>query len=158
MSRLSLAAGLLVLSCASGGGRCALPAVEGRIVDRATRAPIAGALVVEEWRGGGGSDAASPHYARFATSDAGGRFALPAARAPGLGFAWRAGRAPLYAFVHADYGLVRVGEIPSTGAAELAGARGDEASLRALGALCETAPSGVWQREMQARACSSRRR
>jgi hypothetical protein len=151
------AAALLLLSCVSGRGPCSLPAVAGRVVDRDTGAPIAGALVVEESRGGAvPSDAPPVSHARFATSDAEGRFAFDAAAAPGLGCASRGRRS--YAFVHPDYGLVRGGEAASAHEIALGGSRNDSASQSALGALCEIAPSGAWEREIAKRACASRRR
>jgi hypothetical protein len=124
------------------------------VVDRDTGAPIAGALVVEEWRTGATvpTDAPPVAHARFATSDAAGRFRFEA-ESSGLRCAARERRS--YAFAHPDYGLVRAGEAePGT----LSGSRNDSASQRALDALCETAPSGAWQREIATRACSSRRR
>lgn len=150
---LSLLAAALVVSCVSGRGRCALPAVEGQVLERETGAPIAGALVVEQWRAGAvPSDAPSTLYARYATSDARGRFAFAAARAPGLRFALAASR-PSYAFVHPRYGFVRAGEPPATGEVVLEGSRADVASQRALAALCEVAPRDDWERELARRAC-----
>jgi hypothetical protein len=153
-----LVASLALLSCVSGGARCALPAAQGRVVDRETQAPIAGALVVEEWRGGGPSDAPRVLHARFATTDAAGRFAFAAERAPSLGFALRGARGPHHAFVHADYGFVRGDEAGRAGELVLDASRGDAAAGAALAALCETAPTGAWQREIAKRACASRER
>jgi hypothetical protein len=156
LTPLSLVAAALLLSCASGRGCCSLPPVEGRVLDRDTRAPIAGALVVEQWRGGlAPSDEPPVLHARFATSDPAGRFALEAARAPGLRFAFGGGR-PRYAFVHPRYGFVRAGEPAAAGGLVLEGSRADVASQRALAALCETAPRNDAERELASRACAGR--
>lgn len=154
MRRLAVALALCLC-----GASCSLPAVRGRVVDRETRAPIAGALVVEEWRGGAvPSDAPSLVFVRFATTAEDGGFAFESTSAPGLGFTLRGARGPIYSFSHLDYGWFAGDLGPPAGAIELAGSRGNPAAGRALEALCETAPRGEWEREIQSRACVAHRR
>ena len=135
-----------------GAAGCELPAVRGRVVDRETGAPIAGAIVVELWREAGWmGEPARAESARFATSDAAGRFELaPERGAPGS-------NPPVYMFAHRDYGLVHAGEVaPVDGAIELRGARGEVTPSQNLAALCELPPREDWERDLARRLCALR--
>lgn len=78
---------LLALTAgAIGAGTCSLPEVRGRVVDRDRGDAIVGAIVFERFEKAAvlGAPPTTLH-ARFAESDAAGRFAFPAALAsPGL--------------------------------------------------------------------------
>ncbi len=139
------------------GSSCTLPAVRGRVLDRDTRAPIAGVRVVEQRRSARTlSDVAATLHARIAKTDAGGRFAFPGEAATSM-VALRGGRAPSYVLVHPRYGLIRSGDQEPTGA-EL----GFEMSLtdvtaqQSLASLCESPPREDWERELAAEICPQR--
>jgi hypothetical protein len=133
---------------------CELAAVRGRVVDRDTGAPIAGAIVVELWREAGWmGEPARAERARFATSDAAGRFEL----APEGGDLFGGDPPPVYVFAHRDYGLVHAGEVdPVDGAIELRGARGEVTPSQNLALLCESPPREDWERELALRLCPLR--
>lgn len=156
IARLPQAAGILALAAMLlGAGACELPALRGRVVDRDTHAPIAGARVVELWRAGRAlSDVAATRSWRVATTDAEGRFELPretSARA------LRAGRAPSYVLIEPRYGLVRAGERePVAGALDFEMSRDDVTARQSFAALCESRPREDWEREVAAAFCSRR--
>ena len=139
---------------ALGAAACELPAVRGRVVDRETGAPIAGAIVVELWREAGFlGEPARAESARYGTSDAAGRFEL----APGRGALFGGDPPPVYVFAHRDYGLVHAGEVNAVdGAIELRGARGEVTPSQNLAALCASPPREDWERELARRLCPLR--
>ena len=162
LARWAALAALAVLpsACVPGPGVLVLRAAEGRVVDRESGAPIAGATVIEWWRGAGRGGGPQPTYhARFATSDPGGRFAFPRAlaRSPRMWLLRTYG--PSYGFYHPDYGLVRGGE-PSVGApVALTGSRAEAELRRAdLAPVCAPHPRERWQRELARVACPARPR
>lgn len=132
---------------------CEAPAVSGRVVDRETRAPIAGVGVVELWREGRAlSDVAATKHVRSATTGRDGRFALAAEASLGMG-----ADAPSYVLVHRDYGLARAGERdPRGGALDFEMSRDDVAAQRALASLCESPPREAWEREIARAFCPKR--
>jgi hypothetical protein len=136
---------------ASTGAGCELPAVRGVVADRADGAPIAGAVVVELWREAGWlGEPARAERARFATSDAAGRFELPAE----AGLLFGAERPPVYVLAHPAYGLVHAGEVaPVAGVVELRVGRGQVVSEQAFAALCETPPREDWERRLASQIC-----
>jgi hypothetical protein len=143
---LAIAAGL------AGFGGCEAPALRGRAIDRASGAPIEGAIVVEEWREAGwmGEPARTAAF-RIATSQTDGRFAFEAARVAS------GDRAPVYHLAHRAYGLVHAGELaPSDGAIEITARERDATAMSALAALCESPPREAWEREIATQLCSTR--
>jgi hypothetical protein len=156
---LTLAAALLA-ACVPGPGALVLGAAEGRVVDRDGGAPVEGATVIEWWRGAGRGGGPQPTYhARFATSDAGGRFAFPRAFAPSPRMWLLKVYGPSYGFFHPDYGLVRGGERAEGAALELSGSRADAELRRAdLQPVCAPRPAERWQRELARVACPARPR
>lgn len=137
---------------------CALAAVRGRVLDRDTRAPIAGVRVVEQRRSARAlSDVAATLHARVAKTDAEGRFAFPGETSASVQVALRGDRAPSYVLVHSRYGLIRSGELEPSGA-ELAFemSLSDVTAQQSLASLCESAPSEDWERELAAEICPER--
>lgn len=150
----------MLAACVPGPGVLVLGAASGRVLDRESGTPIEGATVIEWWRGAGRMGAPQPTYhARFATSDAGGRFAFPRAlaRSPRMWLLRVYG--PSYGFFHPRYGLVRGGE-PAEGAApELSGSLAEAELRRAdLAPVCAPRPAERWQRELARVACPPRPR
>ena len=68
--------------CVPSPGPFVVGAVEGRVVDEDSGAPIAGAEVIEWWHGAGVGGPAPHYHARWTRTDADGRFALPRECAP----------------------------------------------------------------------------
>jgi len=156
---LAALAGML-LACVPGPGPFVLPAAEGRVIERESGAPIAGATVIEWWHGAGRGGGPQPTYhARFATSDASGRFGFPRALAPSPRMWLLRTYGPSYGFFHPDYGLVRTGEPPPGQTPVLRGSR-QEAELRRadLAPVCAPRPDERWQRELAPIACPPRPR
>lgn len=148
----------LLAAIAAGFGGCELPEVHGRVVDRATGAGVAGAIVIEQWREAGWmGEPMRVAHARTATTAADGRFALAAARATDP-TAWTgAEHAPVYVIVHSDYGLAHAGEVAAAnGEIRLEVSSEDAAARQALVALCENAPRESWERELALRVCRRR--
>jgi hypothetical protein len=155
---LALAASLAFAACVPGPGVLVMSAREGRVVDRETGAPIAGATVIEWWRGAGRGGGPQPTYhARFTESDADGRFGFPRAVAPSPRMWLLRTYGPSYGFFHPGYGLVRGGEAAPGDAIALSGSR-EEAELRRadLAPVCAPAPRERWQRELARIACPPR--
>jgi len=104
------------LGCVPGLGPVRLGAVRGQVVDAASGSAVAGAEVVEWWRGAGRMGGPQPvQHARWATTDAAGAFALEpgVAWSPSLWLTRSYG--PAYSIYHADYGLQHAGvrrEVP----------------------------------------------
>jgi hypothetical protein len=152
------AIGLLAASlagCLPGPGAIVLAPAAGRVSDRDTQAPIAGAQVIEWWRGAGRGGGPQPTYhARFATSDAEGRFAFPRALAPSPRMWLLRTYPPTFGFYHPRYGLVRGGEAPEGGEVALAGSLAEaELRLADLAPVCAPEPKERWQRELARSAC-----
>lgn len=156
VARNALRAGLVLGGALLlGAGSCEAPAVAGRVVDRETRAPIAGVGVFEVWRSGRVlSDVAATRHTRTARTDRDGRFSLASeASVRGAG----APQAPSYVLVHRDYGLVHAGERdPRSGALAFELSRGDAAAQRSLASLCESPPREEWERAIAREFCSRR--
>jgi hypothetical protein len=162
--RLRLAAVALLAAalaaCVPGPGALVLRAAEGRVLDRESGAPVEGATVIEWWRGAGRGGGPQPTYhARFATSDAGGRFAFPRALAPSPRMWLLRTYGPSYGFFHPRYGLVRGGEAARGEPVLLRGSLA-EAELRHadLGPVCAPRPRERWERELARVACPARDR
>jgi len=157
---LTLALAAALAACVPGPGVLVLRAASGRVLDRESGAPIEGATVVEWWRGAGRMGGPQPTYhARFATSDAGGRFGFPRALAPSPRMWLQKTYGPSYGFFHPRYGLVHGGE-PAEGAApELSGSLAEAELRRAdLAPVCAPRPAEHWQRELARVACPPRPR
>ena len=155
----SLAAAVAALAgCVPGPGVFVMRAVEGRVLDRESAAPIAGATVVEWWRGAGRGGGPQPTYhARFATSDAEGRFRFPRAIAPSPRMWLLRTYGPSYGFVHSDYGLVRAGEAAPGEDVVLRGSREEAALRRAdLAPVCAPRPRERGERELARVVCPAR--
>jgi hypothetical protein len=154
--RLCLAvAGALVAGCVPSLGRCVLEAASGRVVDRDTGEPIAGAEVVEWIRGAGRMGGPQPElHARFATSDAEGRFAFERAFAPGPRLWFSKNYGPSYSFYHPSYGLIHGGEPGSAAQIVLRGSLRDSAArLADLPPYCRGEHPGAGARHLAAVAC-----
>lgn len=148
----------LLAAIAVGFGGCELPAVRGRVVDRESGAGVAGAIVIEQWREAGWmGEPARVVRARTASTDVGGRFSIPSARTAALDGPIGGDHAPVYVFVHPEYGLVHAGEVaPANGEIRLEGSRGEAAARQALVALCETVAREPWERDLASRVCDRR--
>lgn len=147
----------LVLALALVGfGACELPPREGRVIDRETSAPVAGAQVIELWQAGRAlSDVAATRHVRRSTTDAEGRFILGAERSMRT---TQAARTPGYVIAHPSYGVVRFGEPRAADSTlEFAISRDDVAARNALAALCESPPREDWERDLAASLCRSPR-
>ncbi len=108
-SRTLLAVALLGLAgCLPGLGPVRLATVAGRLIDRESRQPIAGALIFQAYRGAG-APGADPrvYHSRWTQTDAGGHFAFVAEIAPSARIWILKTYGPRYDFYHPDYGLVR---------------------------------------------------
>ena len=149
-----LIAGLMLGSAPS----CTIPAVRGRVLDRDTRAPIAGVRVVEQRRSARAlSDVAATLHARVAKTDAEGRFAFPGETSASVQVALRGGRAPSYVLVHPRYGLIRSGERePAEGELVFEMSLADVTAQHSLASLCESPPREDWEREVAAETCPQR--
>lgn len=159
-ARLLSAAALAfcALACVPGLGPVRLAAVEGRVVDARTGAPLAGAEVVEWWRGAGRFAGPQPvQHARWATSDAQGRFALAGSTAwsPRMWLLRTYG--PSYSVYHADYGLQHAGLQPE---AEILTLRIDRVAAAQgaaeLAAICRGELGDAGARRLRALACPPR--
>jgi len=100
--------GLLVAGCLPSPGPFRLEAVDGRVVDLDSGAPVSGAEIVESYRGATLPGASQPVYhARWTTSDADGRFHFAAAMSPSPRMWALETYDPVYVFFHPRYGLQR---------------------------------------------------
>ncbi len=169
---LAAAAALAACGCVPSPGPFVLDAVAGRVVDRDTGAPIAGAEVVQWWRGAGVPGASQPEYhARWTSSDDRGAFAFPRRVAPSARMWLLRTYGPTFSFYHPRYGLVHAGpgvSVPAStgdaGSREGAPARSaivalrgslDEAPQRLddLAAWCRAGHAGAGARHLSAIAC-----
>lgn len=155
---VALAASLAFAACVPGPGVFVMRAAEGRVLDRESGEPIAGARVIEWWRGAGGGGGPQPTYhARFTHSDADGRFGFPraVAKSPRMWLLRTYG--PSYGFFHPDYGLVRGGEPAAGEPVVLSGSRAEAELRRAdLAPVCAPHPREEWERELARSACPPR--
>lgn len=104
-------AAVLLAGCVPSLGPCVLEGMSGRVVDRDTGEPIAGATVIEWWRGAGRMGGPPPEvHARSAKSDEQGRFVFPSGPAPGPRLWFTKTYGPSYSFYHPSYGLEHGGE------------------------------------------------
>lgn len=143
-------------ACVPGPGPCRLDAAQGRVVDRDTGEPIPGALVIEWWRGAGRMGGPQPVYhARFAETDAAGRFAFERAYAPSVRMWTLRTYGPSYGYYHASYGLVRGADGPAAGGEiALAGSLRDSAARFAeIEPLCGGRADDDWERALARAAC-----
>jgi hypothetical protein len=157
-SRVERLAFFVLVACATGAGSCSLPDVQGRVVDRDSGSPIVGAIVFERFETAGvlGAPARTLH-ARFAESDAAGRFVFRKTVASPRLVAKRR-YPPRYGFAHPDTGLVRGVDAPREGSdLVLTGSRRAVAERQALAALCESPPREEWERELRDRVCGPAR-
>jgi hypothetical protein len=157
---LVLAASLALSGCVPGPGVLVMRAAEGRVLDRESGAPIAGATVIEWWRGAGRGGGPQPTYhARFTRTDADGRFGFPRAIAKSPRMWLLRTYGPSYGFFHPDYGLVRGGEPAAGAAVELTGSLAEAELRRAdLAPVCAPRPREAWERELAELACPPRPR
>ena len=103
-------AALAACGCVPSLGPFVLESVAGRVVDTDTGLPIAGAEVIEWWRGGGVPGAARPEYhARWTSSGADGVFAFAGGLAPSPRMWLLETYGPTFSFYHPRYGLVHAG-------------------------------------------------
>jgi hypothetical protein len=148
------------LACAPGAGPFELEAIRGRVVDRDTGAPIAGAEVIQWWRGGSGpSDVQAVAHARFARSDGQGRFAFPreTVRSPRVWALKTYG--PSWTFAHTRYGLVHGGYREGPGTVRLEGLLRDaRARLLDLEAACNARGDDAVSRHLARTSCPQRPR
>ncbi|MEZ4217715.1 MAG: hypothetical protein R3E88_14620 [Myxococcota bacterium] len=143
-------------ACAPGAGGVRLDELRGRAVDLETGAPIAGALVVEWYVGGGVGDGARPvHHARWTTTAADGSFAL-AAEAADPWTALGASYGPELALVHPDYGLQRQARREGERWRLEGDARRAEAARRDLDPYCRGERDDEGARRIRAFACPPR--
>ena len=146
------------VGCLPSPGPFFLAAREGRVVDRDIGAPIAGAWVVEWYRGAGVPGDTQPEYhARLVRTDARGRFTLPRELAPSVRMWTLRTYGPTYSFYHPDYGLVHGGGPKDDGRVQLSGSR-TEAELRRLdlAPYCRGERRGDGARRLAALACPAR--
>jgi hypothetical protein len=155
--RRSVAIALLVLAgCVPGRGPFVLPTVEGRLVDRDSRAPIAGAEIVQVYRGAGTAGAEQPVVlSRWTQTDPEGSFFFASETSgPRMWFLKTYG--PRYDFYHPAYGLVRG---PSTDASQvlLEGSL-DQAEQRRmdLQVFCSSKADDPGSRHLRTVACPQR--
>lgn len=151
-TRIALFLGLLAAACSPGVGALPLAEASGVAVDRETGEPIRGAWVVQWVFGAAIPGAERPELsARFATTDADGRFAFAAAAIARPGF-WSEGvSGPTYSLFHPSYGLVHGGDRPSRLSASL---RDSALRLADLQPFCSGARSGEGAKRLARRACA----
>lgn len=108
-SRTLFSLALLGLAgCVPSAGPFCLAAVDGRLIDRESRRPIAGAHIFQVYRGGG-TPGADPHvyHARWTETDGRGHFVFVSEIAPSVRMWILKTYGPRYDFYHPEYGLVR---------------------------------------------------
>ncbi len=97
-----------LLGCVPSPGPVRLAAVDGRLIDRESRHPIAGAQVFQVYRGAG-APGADPHvyHARWTQTDERGAFVFATQIAPSARMWLLKTYGPRYDFYRGDYGFVR---------------------------------------------------
>jgi hypothetical protein len=153
-----LAVALLCAGCLPSPGPFVLEAVRGRVTDEDVGAPIAGATVVEWFRGAGSGDTQPVYHARWTTTDADGVFALPRETSPSLRMWLLRTYDPVYSFYHPDSGLEHGGGRPEQGEVLLRGSRGRAAMrLANLDPICRGERDDAGSRHLAEVACGARR-
>lgn len=108
VNRLASLALLAVLACLPSPGPFTLDAVRGQVRTKEAGEAVAGAVVVQVFRGAATPGATQPVYhSRWTVSDDEGRFAFPEASAPSLRMWLLETYAPTYELYHEAYGLQR---------------------------------------------------
>lgn len=157
-SPLLVAVVLLVCGCTSTLGPTSLGAVEGRLIDRETRAGIAGAEIVQVYRGRGAPGAEPPvQHARWTVTDVEGRFVFDAESVADPGMWLVETYAPRYDVYHPAYGLVRG---PTTEASRVlleATLRQAEQRRMDLRVFCSTTRDDAASRHLREIACEARK-
>jgi hypothetical protein len=146
-----------LVGCVPSLGPFRLAAVEGRLIDRESRGPIAGAEIFQVYRGAGapGSDP-RVYYARWTQTDARGHFAFVSEIAPSARMWILKTYGPRYDFYHPEYGLVRG---PTTEEAEvvLEGSLDQaEQRLMDLQVFCSSTADDPGSRRLREIACARR--
>ena len=150
-----LVAAALLAGCVPSLGPCVLEGAGGRVADRDAGEPIADAEVIEWYRGAGRMGGPQPEvHARFAKSDAQGRFAFARARAPGPRLWFTKTYGPTYSFYHPSYGLEHGGEARAGEELVLRGSLRDSAArLADLAPYCRGEHEGAGARHLAQVAC-----
>ena len=146
-------------ACSSGSDAFRLPAISGRVVDDTSGEGIAGAEVIEWFRGrsGGADTLRNVVHARWTTTAADGSFSFPAASSKAKGWS-RASYGPSYSFYHPSYGLVRGGG-PVDGRVRLQGSLARaELALADLAPYCSGELQDAGARRLAEVACAGRER
>lgn len=148
---------LAATACVPSPGPFVLTAASGRVVDADSGEPVAEALVLEWYRGGGVSDAARPVYhSRWTWTGADGRFELPRRASPSPRMWLLRTYGPSYDFYHPRYGLVR-GPTAPDGEVVLRGHRAQAEARRAdLAPFCRGEREGRAARKLAEVACVPR--
>lgn len=155
---LPVAMALLILTgCVPSLGPIRLAEIEGRLVDRESREPIAGAEIFQIYRGGG-APGADPriYHSRWTRTDGEGRFFFASTLSPSARMWLLATYGPRYDFYHPAYGLVRG---PSTDAARLTlqGSLDDASQRRMdLQVFCSSRADDAGSRHLREIACHER--
>lgn len=155
--RSAFAVGMLCLvgsGCLPSPGPFVLEAVTGRVIDEDSGAPIAGAEVIEWWRGAGASDVAPHYFARWASTGADGRFALPRRLSPSPRMWFLRTYGPSYSFYHPDYGLEHGARAQAEGGLALRGSTRRAAQRREnLAPICRGERDDPGARHLREIAC-----
>jgi hypothetical protein len=154
-SRTLLSFALLSLvGCVPSPGPFHLAAIEGQLIDRESRTPIAGAHIFQVYRGAG-APGADPNvdHARWTQTDARGNFVFVSQIAPRVRMWILKTYGPRYDFYHPEYGLVR-GPTTEEAAVVLEGSL-DQADQRRmdLQVFCSSTADDPGSRRLRALAC-----
>ncbi len=154
-SRTLLSFALLSLvGCVPSPGPFHLAAIEGQLIDRESRTPIAGAHIFQVYRGAGAPGAdPNVYHARWTQTDAGGNFVFVSQIAPRVRMWILKTYGPRYDFYHPEYGLVR-GPTTEEAAVVLEGSL-DQADQRRmdLQVFCSSTDDDPGSRRLRALAC-----
>lgn len=149
---------LNLTGCVPSPGAFCLAAVDGRLIDRESRKPIAGAHIFQVYRGGGapGVDL-HVYHARWTQTDARGHFVFVSEISPSARMWFLKTYGPRYDFYHPTYGLVRGHTTDEVGVV-LEGSL-DEAEQRRmdLQVFCGSAADDAGSRRLREIACPRRR-
>lgn len=149
---------LCLVACVPSPGPARLAAVEGQLIDRESREPIAGAHVFQVYRGGGapGADLKVVH-ARWTQTDARGNFVFVSEIAPSARMWLLKTYGPRYDFFHPEYGFVR-GPTTEDAALVLEGSL-EQAQQRHmdLQVFCNSADDDAESRRLREIACARSR-
>jgi hypothetical protein len=150
-----LAFALLGLAgCVPSLGPIRLAAVDGRLVDRESREPIAGAEVFQVYFGAGAPGADPRVYtSRWTQTDARGQFAFGSEISPSARMWILKTYGPRYDFYHPEYGLVR-GPTTETAEVVLEGSLEQAEQRRMdLRVLCSSSADDPESRRLREIAC-----